>query len=149
MIFCTTLWLIMILKQLIIIVVSMVFLIGMGTYSLKHEAKKSDLKKIQSLGYSDFILPIAVIIYAAIAIIFAAIEMEFIAGWMGSLGFITLGICTLYFSKQRISEGKIYSIFGYYDKKKNYKGFIIVIAIYFFGGILEIGLGIFVLTALL
>lgn len=117
-------------------------------YVVQDKFKKVGIKEIPIDKKGWFFL-IVYIAYPATIIIFAAIGMESIAGWMGSLGFIALGGYTIYFSKQIISKGKINSIFGNYDKKKNYTAFKIMITIYIILGILEIGFGIFVLTALL
>jgi len=116
-------------------------------YYLEYELKKIGIKDIP-LSKSDYIILATYIIYPTTAIIFAAIGMEYIAGWMISLGFIALGGYTIYISKQWISKRKMQTIFGYYDQKKNSIGFITVTAIHIIFGILEIGFGIFVFTVL-
>ncbi len=114
-------------------------------YFVKGESKKSDIP-IDRKGWLILMIYIA---YPVTAIIFAAIGMDSITGWMGSLGLVALGIYTIYNSKQRIAEGRIYSIFGYYDKKKNNTAFKIVIVTFIILGILQICFGIFVFIALL
>jgi len=128
-----------------IIIVAMA--IGSGFY-FQSECKKIGITDIP-LSKKDYIIFAIYIFYPLTALILAIIGMEAISTWMGFFGFTTLGIYTLYFSKKFISEGRMQTIFGYYDKKKNYKAFIIMNVVWIMMGILEIVFGIFLLTGLL